>query len=98
MIGQAFVRAGLAVLLYAVSGYKWVILVRALISWVSPDPRNPLVRTLVVLTEPALRPFRRLVPPARTGGLDLSPLFAFLPLQFLEIFLKEVYYSAGRPI
>lgn len=98
MIGQAFVRAGLTVLVTVVSVYKWVIIVRALISWVSPDPRNPIVRALVVVTEPVLRPLRRLIPPARTGGIDFSPLLAFLPLQFLEIFLKEVYYSVGRPI
>lgn len=98
MIGPAFVRAGLVVLITAVSGYKWIIVIRALVSWVNPDPRNPIVRTLVVLTEPLLRPLRRLLPPARMGGLDLSPLLAFFPLYFLEIFMKEVYYSAGRPI
>jgi len=98
LIGQAFVRAGLAVCIYAISGYKWVILIRALISWVSPDPRNPIVRALVVFTEPILRPFRRVLPPHRTGNLDFSPVFAFLLLMFLEIFLKEVYYSAGRPL
>lgn len=100
MIGAAFVRAALTVLLTALSGYKWVIVVRALVSWVSPDPRNPVVRALVVLTEPVLRPFRRLLPPHRTGGLDLSPVFAFLLLLFLELFVKEVYhsYSSGRPL
>ena len=98
MIGPAFVRAGLAVFIYAITGYKWVVVIRALVSWVSPDPANPIVRALVVVTEPVLRPFRRLIPPARTGNIDFSPVFAFLPLQFLEIFFKEVYYSVGRPI
>jgi YggT family protein len=100
MIGAAFLRAAMAVLLTALAGYKWIIFVRALVSWVSPDPRNPIVRALGVLTEPALRPFRRLVPPARTGGLDLSPVFAFLFLLFLELFVQEVYHSyfLGRPI
>ncbi len=98
MIGQAFVRAGLTVLIVAVSGYKWIILVRALLSWVNPDPRNPIVRLLAALTEPVLRPFRRILPPGRLGGIDVSPIFAFFLLYFLEVFLKEVYYSAGRPI
>jgi YggT family protein len=96
MIASAFMRAAMVVVIYVVQTYKWVIAIRALISWVSPDPRNPIVRALTVVTEPALRPFRRLVNPARTGGLDFSPVFAFLILQFLEIFLREIYFSTWR--
>jgi len=97
MIASAFLRAAFVVVLNIIQIYKWTIVIRALISWVSPDPRNPIVRALVVLTEPALRPFRRLVNPNRTGGIDFSPVFAFLILQFVEIFLKEIYFSIWRP-
>lgn len=72
--------------------YTWVILIRALLSWVSPDPHNPLVRMLVLVTEPVLRPLRRLVPPHRVGGLDLSPLIAILALQFVK---NGIIYSLG---
>ena len=48
--------------------YKWVIIAAALITWVSPDPRNPIVRFLVQVTEPVLGPARRLLPPWKTGG------------------------------
>jgi len=75
--------------------YCGVILVRALISWVSPDPYNPIVRFLVLVTEPVLRPLRRLVPPSKLGGIDISPLLAILILQFLKYGL--VYSFGYRP-
>jgi YggT family protein len=62
--------------------YMWAIIIRALLSWVSPDPYNPIVRFLERLTEPALRPIRKLLPPHRIG-IDLSPLVAVLAIQFL---------------
>ena len=65
------------------SGYKWVIIIRALLSWVNPDPYNPIVQALTRMTEPALRPLRKLAPPYKVG-VDLSPLIAILILLFLE--------------
>jgi len=64
--------------------YSWVIIAAALISWVSPDPRNPVVMFLRQVTEPVLAPVRRLLPPWKTGGLDLSPVIVLLVIQFLE--------------
>jgi YggT family protein len=72
--------------------FTWVIIIRALLSWVSPDPYNPIVRTLTMVTEPVLRPLRRLVPPHRLGGIDLSPLLAILILQFVK---NGILYSVG---
>lgn len=62
-----------------------LILVRAFISWVNPDPYNPIVRFLHASTEPMLRPFRRLLPPWKTGGIDFSPLAVTLLLVFIRI-------------
>lgn len=64
--------------------YSWVVIIRALISWVSPDPYNPIVRILSKLTEPLLRPLRKLVPPERMGGLDLTPLILILLIQLVK--------------
>jgi YggT family protein len=64
--------------------YSWVIIASALISWVSPDPRNPIVMFLHRATEPVLAPVRRLLPPWKTGGLDLSPLIVLIAIQFAE--------------
>ncbi len=66
--------------------YMWIIIIRALISWVSPDPYNPVVRVLYRITEPVLQPVRRLIP---TGGLgiDLSPVIVIFVIIFLQSFL-----------
>ena len=64
--------------------YSWVIIAAALISWVSPDPRNPIVTFLRQVTEPVLAPVRRFLPPWKTGGLDFSPLIVILAIQFVE--------------
>lgn len=73
--------------------YKWVIIIAALISWVSPDPYNPVVRFLYAVTEPVLRPVRRLIG-FRLGPVDISPLIVILVIIFIQMFLigslKEV--------
>jgi YggT family protein len=75
---------GLAQVLDILLGaYKWIIIIRALISWVNPDPYNPIVRFLVSVTEPVLKPLRKLLPTWRMG-FDLSPLIAILVIIFLE--------------
>ena len=64
--------------------YSWVIIAAALMTWVSPDPRNPIVLFLRRVTEPVLEPVRRMLPPWKTGGLDLSPLIVLIAIQFVE--------------
>ncbi len=68
--------------------YTWVIIIRAIISWVNPDPYNPIVQFLYRVTEPVLRPIRRVLPPM--GGIDLSPLVALLLIYFLQLWLVPV--------
>ena len=65
--------------------YLWIIIGRALLSWVNPDPRNPIVRFLHNATEPILYPVRRILP--YMGGVDLSPLVVIAGIYFLQIFL-----------
>jgi YggT family protein len=66
--------------------YFWVVVARAVLSWVNPDPFNPLVRFLYRVTEPVLRPVRRRLPTLGLG-LDLSPMVVLLALYVLESFL-----------
>jgi YggT family protein len=74
---------GLARLLsIALEAYFWIIIARALISWVSPDPYNPIVRFLYRVTEPVLRPIRHRLP--MTMGLDLSPMIVLIALKLAE--------------
>jgi YggT family protein len=63
--------------------YTWIIVIRALISWVNPDPYNPIVRFLYRVTEPVLRPIRYRLP-TLAMGLDLSPVVVILALQFID--------------
>jgi YggT family protein len=60
----------------------WIIIASALISWVSPDPHNPIVRFLRQVTEPVLRPIRQILPTYQTG-IDFSPLVVILIIQFI---------------
>ena len=64
----------------------YVIIARALLSWVNPDPYNPIVQLLYRITEPVLNPLRRLLPVWKTG-LDLSPMIAILIIIFLKRFI-----------
>lgn len=82
------------VLIYALTGLQWIVIIAALISWVNPDPRNPIVRFLWGVTEPLFRPFRRLLPPSRTGGIDLSPLLVLLIIYLLIRFLARLAISS----
>jgi len=70
--------------------YYWLILIRALISWVNPDPYNMIVRFLYKTTEPVLEPIRRLLPPM---GIDISPIIAFVAIIFLKSFLVSTLFD-----
>lgn len=67
----------------------WLILIRALISWVTPDPHNPIVQFLYKTTEPILYPIRRILPLSLRFGIDISPIIAFLAIMFLKSFLVK---------
>jgi YggT family protein len=66
--------------------YFWIIIARAIVSWVSPDPYNPIVRFLYRITEPVLQPIRHRLP-TLAMGLDLSPMVVLLAIYFLKSFL-----------
>lgn len=67
----------------------WLILIRALISWVNPDPYNPIVQFLYKTTEPILYPIRKILPLQMSIGLDISPIIAFLIILFLKSFIVQ---------
>ena len=68
--------------------YMWIIIISALISWVNPDPYNPIVRFLHAVTEPVLRPIRRVIG-LRTGFIDISPMIVILAILFAKYFLIQ---------
>ena len=86
------VAALTTILDYALTIANWLIIIRALLSWVNPDPYNVIVQFLYKITEPLLAPFRRLVP-AYSIGIDLSPIFALLAIWFLKLFLSRTLFG-----
>ena len=67
--------------------YTWILVIRVLISWVSPDPFNPFVQFLIKATDPVLEPLRRVIPPL--GPIDITAVVALLILQALRHFLVQ---------
>lgn len=76
----------------ALSLYMFIIVARALISWVSPDPYNPIVQFLYTVTEPVLRPVRRRLP---VTGVDISPIIIILVIIFLQQAIVESLRQAA---
>jgi YggT family protein len=97
-LGSAFTAAVLDVILAILSVIQWIVIIAAVISWVNPDPRNPIVQFLYRSTEPILRPFRRLLPPGRTGGIDFSPLLVILVILFIRTFLVRLFLRSPGPV
>ena len=77
--------------------YMWIVIIRALISWVNPDPYNPIVRFLHAATDPILYRIRRLIP-ASFGGIDFSPFILIAGLLFLEAFLVQSLFDLSRQL
>ena len=71
---------------FVLAAYMWIIIGRAILSWVNPDPYNPIVRFLHDVTEPLLSRIRRMLP-ALGGSIDFSPMILILAIYFLMSFL-----------
>jgi YggT family protein len=91
VVGQ-FLLAVARLIDYLLWAYMWIIIIRALISWVNPDPWNPIVRFLYQVTEPVLRPIRRRLP---FTGIDFSPIIVILVIYFLQMFLVPVLMTTA---
>ena len=92
-------RTALASVLHMLlQAYIWVVIIRALISWVNPDPWNPIVRMLNRLTDPLLEPIRRKVFRVMGDGgigIDISPLILIAAVYFLDFFLVGTLIDIG---
>ena len=69
--------------------YIWIVIIAALITWVQPNPYNPIVRFLWNVTEPVYRVIRRYIP-TNFGGFDIAPIILILFLQFIEILINNI--------
>lgn len=66
--------------------YMWIVIISAIISWVNPDPYNPIVRFLRAVTEPVYKPIRKIIG-FRLGIIDISPMVVILAILFAKYFL-----------
>lgn len=95
-VAQNFVVAAAKILDIALTIYMWIIIARAVLSWVNPDPRNFIVQFLYRVSEPVLYAVRRRLP-INLGGLDLSPIIVILAVYFVKAFLiKSLLQLAYR--
>lgn len=92
IVGNFLIAAGI-ILRWAVNIYMWMIIIRALISWVNPDPYNPIVLFLRKSTDPVLEPLRRKIP--SFGGIDFTPVIAIFILVFVNRFLVDSIIELG---
>ena len=81
----------------ALTIFMWIVIARAILSWVSPDPYNPIVRFIHNITEPVLFPIRRRIP-ISFGGIDFSPIIVLLAVIFLQRFVVQSLYELARSL
>ncbi len=91
-----FLNALATLLNFVLGAYIWIIIGRAIISWVNADPYNPIVRFLYEATEPLLSRIRRYVP--IFGSIDFSPMILILIIIFLQRFVVSTLYDIARTI
>ncbi len=92
-----FVFAVAGLVKYALHLYMWIIIARTVLSWVSPDPYNPVVRFIYNITEPVMGRIRKSLP-VSFGGIDLSPLIILMAIMFLQEFLTFCLFAPALPI
>jgi YggT family protein len=93
----ALIEAIATVIYYILTVYLYIVIARAIISWVSPNPYNPIVNFLYMATEPVLRYTRRIIPPIG-GTLDLSPILVLVVLVFLRKFLVDTLMQFAQQL
>lgn len=97
MILSTFIQAVAQILSMAINIYIWIVIIAALISWVRPDPYNPIVQILYKLTEPVYAKIRRFIPTI-IGGIDITPIIVILALQFINLFFVKLLYSFANTL
>jgi len=90
-----FMMALAQLLDFLLSAYLWIVIGRAVISWVNADPSNPVVRFLYEITEPLLSRIRRWIP-VSMGGIDFSPMILIMAIMFLQSFLVATLKQMAR--
>jgi len=83
------------VLDFGLTIYMWIIIAGAVLSWVNPDPYNPIVRFINTATEPVLYQIRKRLP-VNFGGIDISPIVVLMAIMFLQAFVVNTLRGLAR--
>jgi len=97
VIFSTLIEAVAQILHMVINIYIWVVIISALITWVKPDPYNPIIQVLTRLTEPVYAFIRRYIPTV-IGGIDLAPIIIILGLQFLDLFAVKLLFSLANAV
>ena len=92
-----FIEGIARVLQIGLTLYMYIIIAHAILSWVNPDPYNPIVRLINQITEPVLYRIRRHIP-TNLGGIDFAPLIVLFIIIFLQNFLVRTLFQIARQL
>lgn len=90
-----FLTAVAVILDYGLTFYMWIVIAGAVLSWVNPDPYNPIVRFINNVTEPVLYQIRKRLP-VNFGGIDISPIVVIMAIIFLQNFVVNTLHGLAR--
>ncbi|MEE9215551.1 MAG: YggT family protein [Thermodesulfobacteriota bacterium] len=94
-LGGNLISAVVTVIDYLLTFYMYIIIGRAIISWVSPNPNNPIVNFLYVATEPVLSYVRKIIPPIG-GSVDISPILVLVAIVFIKQILIQSLHQLAQ--
>lgn len=95
---STFLSAVANILHMVITAYIWVLIAAALISWIQPNPFNPIVQLLYKLTAPACALVRKTRIPTVFGGIDLAPLLLIFALEFIDMFFIGLLHEIARSL
>jgi len=98
LLAQNFIEALAYVLNALLSLYWWVVIIAVLVTWVNPDPRNPIIGFLRAATEPLFWQVRRWMPFVVVGALDLSPIVVLLGIEFVRLLVVRTLVDLSREL
>ena len=90
-----FLKAVALVLDYALTIYMWIVIAKVVLSWVNPDPYNPIVKFINSVTDPLFYQIRKRIP-VNFGMLDISPIIVFLSIYFIQVFVVNSLIHFAR--
>ncbi len=97
MVLNTLIEALAQILSMVINIYIWVVIIAALITWVRPDPYNPIVQILYKLTEPVYVKIRKVIP-TLLGGIDIAPILVILTLKFIDLFVVKLLFGLANSL